>query len=182
MDKGQIPLYRRILAYCIDFPIIMIIYGIFLIPVSILSVYITILNDSVVSLQIMLMTTSFLYFYFMEYYFSSTIGKKLFNYETISEYGEKLSFSQYFVLALGKIHPVVIILDFIIGFTMSFSINEKLTQIQAKTTFRESHWKQNYNNEEQSVFRVFKIVLAILGIFLLLIMILSLPYTFGILK
>jgi len=176
MERTTSLLRFRVLAYFADFFLILMFLSVGLIGTTLLMFFIPELdspNTLTLYMGIFFILISFGYFTFLEAFTSTTLGKKLYDLETVDETGSKMIFKQSFIRNLPKIHPILVIIDFIIGYFIKPSTNQRALDILSETAVTKSTTVTKYTQREQSTIEVIRVVLSLLGIFFFLLMILS---------
>lgn len=77
---------------------------------------------------------SVLYFVVLESWYGWTVGKRVMGLETVKIGGKKPPLDLAFVRNISKIHPILVLLDVIIGLATPGDPNQKLTDRFAGTT------------------------------------------------
>lgn len=170
-----------VLAYFADFFLVLMFTSVGLVGTTLLMFFIPELDspDTFPLLTgILFILISFGYFTFAEAFASTTLGKLLYNLETIEETGSKMTFKQSFIRSLPKIRPEFVIIDFIVGYVIRPSTNQRFFDILSKTTITKSATDRKYTQREQSTIEVIRVVLSLLGIVFILLMLLSYVFVF----
>ncbi|UCE14093.1 MAG: RDD family protein [Candidatus Heimdallarchaeota archaeon] len=172
----------RVLAYFADFFLVLMFTSVGLIGATMSMFFIPELEThDILPLitGILFILISFGYFTFAEAFASTTLGKFLYDLETIDESGSKITFKQALIRNLPKVRPEFVIIDLIVGYIIRPSTNQRLFDILSKTNSTKSAVDRKYTQREQSTIEVIRVVLSLLGIIFFLLMLLS--YIFAIL-
>ncbi|MHA1449102.1 MAG: RDD family protein [Candidatus Hodarchaeales archaeon] len=166
----------RILASITDYFTGFMIAVMSVIPLSITLSFITDMEESqeitTAYMRIAVFIIPVIYFILMEKYFSTTLGKILFDLEIVSESKTELTMTGAVLRNLTKIRPELLVIDSIIGFIVNPAKKQRLFEIFSKTTVQSFIEKPHYTYSERRTINAFRIVLSICGSFFLLIILL----------
>lgn len=171
---------ERFVAYLIDYFLIFFIMIIGMIFFTIVTAFTPDMTvEEYMAFQQFYMFTSLLliafgYFSISEWRMGTTIGKMIFiigvkgEVEQESEEKQKISYKQSFIRNFSKMWPELMLIDFIIGLYKSPSKVQRFGEIMSETKVTEIPDPMRLRTKQaRKVRRVFKIVLAIGGAFIL---------------
>ncbi|MHA2203735.1 MAG: RDD family protein [Candidatus Hodarchaeales archaeon] len=174
MEEKSGVLKLRILAYFIDFFLILLLGSIGFIPIVLFlalagfpSYYVQPIFRYYSQINVFLFPLP--YFIIQERVISTTLGKRLCDLETLAETGTKITYKESFIRNLSRIRPELVIIDLIIGFLIS-PTKQRFLEIVSTTTVINADKLKDFTKKEQSTLNVFKIVLSILGFLFILLM------------
>lgn len=174
MEENIGALKLRVLAYFIDFFLIILFGTIGFLPIVL---FLAFAGYPVIYVQPALRYYSVInvflfplpYFIIQERVISTTLGKKLCDLETLSDTGTRITYKESIIRNLSKIRPELVIIDLLIGFLINRT-DQRFLEIVSHTIVLDANKLKDFTKQEQSTFRVFKIVLSILGFLSILLM------------
>ncbi len=185
MENKTYPKYflkQRILAYFVDYIIILMIFVTGFIPLVIFAAIEDWDFDTIQTFYfiIALPVTSLLYFAISEIKLSQTAGKKFYNIGIVGIVDEgstgHITVRQSIIRNLVKFLPWLVIIDFIIGYFMKTS-NQRVLGIFSKTKVAEMEgftFPRYANPKEQlRMAKAFRVVLTLLGGFFVILILIS---------
>ena len=178
MEKNTNHLKPRILAYSIDYFLILIFIAIGFVPIVIFIFFVGFSSFIVrptllIYFQISLFVFPLGYFFILEVFASTTLGKKICDLKIIVETGSRMTYKQSFIRNLSKVRPELIIIDLLVGYLINPSKDQRALEILSKTSVTKADALRKFTAREQSTFNIFRIVLSILGVLFLLFIILG---------
>lgn len=185
MDSETEVLKMRLYAYIVDLFLMFLFFAISLIPVTIvLGILISSETDfsNILNFTIFfgLYIFAWIYFALNEKMISTTLGKKLCDLKTIEYFDSeekdynpdtdsKISVRQALIRSLLKMRPEILIFD-CLGFYIKYGKYQRISESMSNTKVIYADAISGFTKQQQKVFRVYRKVFLILGIFIILLM------------
>lgn len=174
MEENTGVLKLRVLAYFIDFFLILLFGTIGFVPITLFLGFAGFPSYYFYPIfryysYILLFFFPLPYFIIQEKVISTTLGKKLCDLETITEAGEGLTYKESIIRNISRIRPELVLIDLVFGFLITQTDQRFLGRVSHTTVIHADKLKE-YTQKEEDTLRVFKIVLSILGFLSILLM------------